>query len=49
MAAIVLGRRETERGAEAVSLVLMGGEVSAGIHVPIRAMTEAQLLCLERA
>jgi D-3-phosphoglycerate dehydrogenase / 2-oxoglutarate reductase len=47
IATFALGRREVARGAEAVSLVRLDGEVSASILEPIRAIpaiTEAKLL-----
>jgi D-3-phosphoglycerate dehydrogenase len=47
IATFALGRREATRGAEAVSLVRLDGEVSASILAPIReiaAITEAKLL-----
>jgi len=47
IATFALGRREATRGAEAVSLVRLDGEVSASILDPIReiaAITEAKLL-----
>jgi D-3-phosphoglycerate dehydrogenase len=47
IATFALGRREAARGAEAVSLVRLDGEVSASILEPIRqisAITEAKLL-----
>jgi D-3-phosphoglycerate dehydrogenase len=47
IATFALGRREATRGAEAVSLVRLDGEVSASILRPIReiaAITEAKLL-----
>jgi D-3-phosphoglycerate dehydrogenase len=49
IATFALGRREAQRGAEAVSLVRIDGEVSAAILNPIRAIpaiTEAKLLRL---
>jgi D-3-phosphoglycerate dehydrogenase len=49
IATFALGRREASRGAEAVSLVRLDGEVSASILEPIRgitAITEAKLLRL---
>jgi D-3-phosphoglycerate dehydrogenase len=49
IATFALGRREATRGAEAVSLVRVDGEVSASILDPIRAIpaiTEAKLLRL---
>ena len=49
IATFALGRREASRGAEAVSLVRLDGEVSDGILAPIReiaAITEAKLLRL---
>jgi len=49
IATFALGRREAQRGADAVSLVRVDGEVSASILVPIRtipAITEAKLLHL---
>jgi D-3-phosphoglycerate dehydrogenase len=49
IATFALGRREAQRGAEAVSLVRIDGEVSAAILDPIRAIpaiTEARLLRL---
>jgi D-3-phosphoglycerate dehydrogenase len=52
IATFALGRREAQRGAEAVSLVRIDGEVSASILKPIRsitAITEAKLLHLGRA
>jgi D-3-phosphoglycerate dehydrogenase len=52
IATFALGRREAQRGAEAVSLVRIDGEVSAAILGPIRsitAITEAKLLRLDRA
>jgi D-3-phosphoglycerate dehydrogenase / 2-oxoglutarate reductase len=52
IATFALGRREAQRGAEAVSLVRIDGEVSAAILGPIRAITaitEAKLLRLGRA
>jgi D-3-phosphoglycerate dehydrogenase len=52
IATFALGRREAQRGAEAVSLVRIDGEVSASILAPIRsitAITEAKLLRLGRA
>lgn len=51
IATFALGRREAQRGAEAVSLVRIDGEVSASILEPIRAIpaiTEAKLLRLGR-
>ena len=50
IATFALGRREAQRGAEAVSLVRIDGEVSASILDPIRAIpaiTEAKLLRLD--
>ena len=47
IATFALGRREAQRGAVAVSLVRIDGEVSAAILEPIRAIpaiTEAKLL-----
>jgi D-3-phosphoglycerate dehydrogenase len=52
IATFALGRREAQRGAEAISLVRIDGEVSASILDPIRsipAITEAKLLRLGRA
>jgi D-3-phosphoglycerate dehydrogenase len=52
IATFALGRREASRGAEAVSLVRLDGEVSASILEPIRgitAITEAKLLRLGKA
>jgi len=52
IATFALGRREALRGAEAVSLVRIDGEVSASILDPIRAIpaiTEAKLLRLGAA
>src|SRR5712691_3554431 len=49
IATFALGRREAQRGADAVSLVRVDGEVSASILGPIRtipAITEAKLLHL---
>jgi D-3-phosphoglycerate dehydrogenase / 2-oxoglutarate reductase len=49
IATFALGRREAARGAEAVSLVRLDGDVSASILEPIRqitAITEAKLLRL---
>jgi D-3-phosphoglycerate dehydrogenase len=49
IATFALGRREAQRGADAVSLVRVDGEVSASILEPIRAIpaiTEAKLLRL---
>ena len=49
IATFALGRREASRGAEAVSLVRLDGEVAASILAPIReikAITEAKLLRL---
>src|SRR6266704_3552966 len=49
IATFALGRREAQRGADAVSLVRVDGEVSASILVPIRTIpviTEAKLLHL---
>lgn len=49
IATFALGRRDAARGAEAVSLVRLDGEVSASILEPIRgitAITEAKLLRL---
>jgi D-3-phosphoglycerate dehydrogenase / 2-oxoglutarate reductase len=49
IATFALGRREASRGAEAVSLVRLDGEVSVSILEPIRgiaAITEARLLRL---
>jgi len=49
IATFALGRRDASRGAEAVSLVRLDGEVSASILGPIReiaAITEARLLHL---
>jgi D-3-phosphoglycerate dehydrogenase / 2-oxoglutarate reductase len=49
IATFALGRREASRGAEAVSLVRLDGEVTASILAPIRgivAITEARLLHL---
>jgi D-3-phosphoglycerate dehydrogenase / 2-oxoglutarate reductase len=49
IATFALGRREASRGAEAISLVRLDGEVSASILEPIRgitAITEAKLLHL---
>jgi D-3-phosphoglycerate dehydrogenase len=49
IATFALGRREAQRGAEAVSLVRLDGEVSASVLSPIReitAITEAKLLRL---
>jgi D-3-phosphoglycerate dehydrogenase len=51
IATFALGRREASRGAEAVSLVRLDGEVTASILAPIReipAITEAKLLRLGR-
>jgi D-3-phosphoglycerate dehydrogenase / 2-oxoglutarate reductase len=51
IATFALGRREASRGAEAVSLVRLDGEVPASILGPIRdikAITEARLLHLGR-
>jgi D-3-phosphoglycerate dehydrogenase / 2-oxoglutarate reductase len=51
IATFALGRREASRGAEAVSLVRLDGEVTASILMPIReikAITEAKLLRLGR-
>jgi D-3-phosphoglycerate dehydrogenase / 2-oxoglutarate reductase len=50
IATFALGRRDAMQGAEAVSLVRLDGEVSAGILEPIRAIpaiTEARLLRLD--
>jgi D-3-phosphoglycerate dehydrogenase len=50
IATFALGRREAARGAEAVSLVRIDGEVSTSILTPIRAIpaiTEAKLLRLD--
>jgi D-3-phosphoglycerate dehydrogenase / 2-oxoglutarate reductase len=52
IATFALGRREESRGAEAVSLVRLDGEVSASILEPIRAIpaiTEAKLVRLEKS
>jgi len=52
IATFALGRREASRGAEAVSLVRLDGEVPASILEPIRgiaAITEAKLLRLGKA
>jgi D-3-phosphoglycerate dehydrogenase / 2-oxoglutarate reductase len=52
IATFALGRREESRGAEAVSLVRLDGEVSASILEPIRAIpaiTEAKLVRLDRS
>jgi len=52
IATFALGRREASRGAEAVSLVRLDGEVPASILEPIRgiaAITEARLLRLGKA
>jgi D-3-phosphoglycerate dehydrogenase / 2-oxoglutarate reductase len=52
IATFALGRREATRGAEAVSLVRLDGEVSPSILEPIRgiaAITEAKLLRLGRS
>ncbi len=52
IATFALGRRDATRGAEAVSLVRLDGEVSASILEPIRgiaAITEARLLHFGRA
>jgi D-3-phosphoglycerate dehydrogenase len=52
IATFALGRREASRGAEAVSLVRLDGEVAASILAPIRgivAITEARLLHLGKA
>lgn len=52
IATFALGRREANRGAEAVSLVRLDGEVSAAILGPIRAIpaiTEAKLLRLSHS
>jgi D-3-phosphoglycerate dehydrogenase / 2-oxoglutarate reductase len=52
IATFALGRREESRGAEAVSLVRLDGEVSASILGPIRAIpaiTEARLVRLEKS
>jgi D-3-phosphoglycerate dehydrogenase / 2-oxoglutarate reductase len=52
IATFALGRREEARGAEAVSLVRLDGEVSASILGPIRdipAITEAKLLHFGKA
>jgi hypothetical protein len=52
IATFALGRREAARGAEAVSLVRLDGQVSASILEPIRgitAITEAKLLRLDKA
>jgi hypothetical protein len=49
IATFALGRRDSTRGAEAVSLVRLDGDVSASILDPIReikAITEAKLLRL---
>jgi hypothetical protein len=49
IATFALGRREAQRGADAVSLVRVDGEVSAAILGPIRgisAITEAKLVRL---
>jgi D-3-phosphoglycerate dehydrogenase len=49
IATFALGRKDESRGAEAVSLVRLDGEVSAAILEPIRqipAITEAKLLRL---
>jgi D-3-phosphoglycerate dehydrogenase / 2-oxoglutarate reductase len=49
IATFALGRREASRGAEAVSLVRLDGEVPANILQPIRgitAITEARLIRL---
>src|SRR5271154_461087 len=51
IATFALGRSEAKSGAEAVSLVRLDGEVSAGVLEPIRAIkaiTEAKLLRLGR-
>jgi D-3-phosphoglycerate dehydrogenase len=52
IATFALGRREASRGAEAVSLVRLDGEVPASILEPIRgitAITEARLVRLGKA
>jgi hypothetical protein len=49
IATLALGRREAQRGAEAVSLVRIDGQASAAILGPIRAITEAKLQRLGRA
>jgi len=52
IATFALGRREANRGAEAVSLVRLDGDVSAAILGPIRAIpaiTEAKLLRLSHS
>jgi len=52
IATFALGRREATRGAEAVSLVRLDGEVSASILEPIRALsaiTQARLLHFGKA
>jgi D-3-phosphoglycerate dehydrogenase len=52
IATFALGRREATRGAEAVSLVRLDGEVSAAILEPIRALsaiTQARLLHFGKA
>jgi D-3-phosphoglycerate dehydrogenase len=52
IATFALGRREAARGAEAVSLVRIDGDVSAAILEPIRAIpaiTEAKILHLGKA
>jgi D-3-phosphoglycerate dehydrogenase len=52
IATFALGRREAQRGAEAVSLVRVDGKVSASILEPIRAIpaiTEAKLVRLGKA
>jgi len=49
IATFALGRREAQRGADAVSLVRIDGEVSTAILEPIRsitAITEAKLVHL---
>jgi len=49
IATFALGRREAQRGADAVSLVRVDGKVSAAVLEPIRAIpaiTEAKLLHL---
>jgi D-3-phosphoglycerate dehydrogenase len=49
IATFALGRREANRGAEAVSLVCLDGDVAASVLIPIReiaAITEAKLLHL---
>jgi D-3-phosphoglycerate dehydrogenase / 2-oxoglutarate reductase len=52
IATFALGRREAARGAEAVSLVRLDGEVSDSILEPIRgikAITSAKLLRLDNS